>query len=140
MRGTWSTRSVSFLALARNNLGAPRYDIVNGWLFGTEEGSPSTSHGVGVHPLGVRVVRTTGRVAIYTGLSAGIIFFDKPTPGPDARRENFTGDFELGTRITVSGSLDLVLGYQYNHMSNVGTANDNPGIDSHMVRVGVRRW
>ena len=127
-----------FVARARNNPGL--VPVVGGWEFPDLRGPPKTAHGVGVHPLGLRVVRTTGRVAFYTGMSAGIIFFDKPTPGPNARRENFTGDFELGTRITVSGGLDLVLGYQYNHLSNASTADNNRGIDSHMVRVGIRRW
>lgn len=137
---------VSFLlALVRNNPQGPLPRRSDGswnararWF--ADARTTATDHGVGVHPLAVRVVWATGRVAIYTGLSAGLVFFDESAPGPNSRRANFTGDFELGARFTVSRGLDLVLGYQYNHMSNAHTANDNPGIDSHMVRVGVRRW
>jgi hypothetical protein len=44
------------------------------------------------------------------------------------------------SRVTATwGGSGFLLGYKFYHMSNAGTASRNPGLDGHMLVVGLQR-
>ena len=131
--------SVFPLALVRNNPLTPSIPVEGGWV--VAYGSPrATSLGSGLHPLGARGGWGLGRMTAYGGLSAGMIVFDKATPGSNASHANFSGDLEVGVRVAIADGVDLMAGYQFNHVSNAAFGEENPGLDSHMIRIGLRKW
>lgn len=97
-----------------------------------------TSYGVGLKPVGLQLVRTGGHVSLFAGLTSGFVVFDKPTPAANARKLNYVGEVEAGMRLRTGARTELVGVYRYNHISNAGTAELNPGLDSHMIFLGLR--
>lgn len=96
-----------------------------------------TSRGVGLKPLALRLVRRSAKVEAYVGLAGGASWFDRPTPAENAHRRNYMGELDLGVRVLGAGGRRLTVGYRFNHLSNGNTGEINPGIDSHMVSLGV---
>lgn len=96
-----------------------------------------TSHGFGFKPVAIRVVHRSGSVETYLGLAGGASWFDRPTPAINAHKRNYLGDLDLGVRIRGMGGTQLNVGYRFSHLSNANTGEINPGIDSHMVSLGV---
>lgn len=104
-----------------------------------DERSPrGTSYGAGVKPLGLQVVRKWEDVSLFAGLTSGFVIFDKPTPAANARKLNYLGEVEAGVRVRTGGRTQLVALYRWNHISNADTAEINPGLDSHMIFLGLR--
>jgi hypothetical protein len=68
-----------------------------------------------------------------------MLWFTRDTPVPDARRFNFTAEGGAGVEIPSRDGRALVVGYKFQHLSNAGTALQNPGFDTHLVYVGVMR-
>jgi len=99
-----------------------------------------TSYGVGLKPVGLQLVRKGDHVSLFAGLTSGFVVFDKPTPAANARRLNYVGEVEAGMRIRTGSGTELVGVYRWNHISNAGTAELNPGLDSHMIFLGFRLY
>ncbi|HSG48896.1 MAG TPA: acyloxyacyl hydrolase [Longimicrobiales bacterium] len=97
-----------------------------------------TSYGAGLKPLGLQLVRKARHVSIFAGLTSGFVVFDRPTPAANARKLNYVGEVEAGMRIRTGARTELVGVYRWNHISNAGTAELNPGLDSHMIFLGLR--
>lgn len=97
-----------------------------------------TSYGVGLKPVGIQVVRKFPGISFFTGVTSGFVVFDKPTPALNARKLNYLGEVEGGVRVRTGARTQLVAVYRWNHISNGGTAEINPGLDSHMLFVGFR--
>lgn len=98
--------------------------------------------GAGVSPLGLTThFRHDRRVSPSLGMTAGAMFFDRPTPTTRAGRFNFTAAIELALRFRRAEGNEVVLTYRLHHISNARTAAENPGVASHLLSFGLRpRW
>ena len=54
-------------------------------------------------------------------------------------RVNFTAELGAGVLIGRPGRLGIALGYKFYHISNAGMAQHNPGIDNHMLTIGLQQ-
>ncbi|MBX6332717.1 MAG: acyloxyacyl hydrolase [Gemmatimonadaceae bacterium] len=100
--------------------------------------TPHTVYGIGLAPVGLTArIAVTSRLGLVAGASGGIIVFTKPVPDPRERRLNFTGDGRVGITLDVTRTLALSVSYHFNHISNGGAGPVNPGMNSHMIEVGI---
>jgi len=99
----------------------------------------TTAYGMGVSPIGLRLTyqRASSRVAPFVATSTGWIFFTDPFPDARGKQFNFTVDAGVGLRIGLTSTTALTVGYRYHHLSNGFRGEINPGIDSHLFRMGV---
>jgi len=96
--------------------------------------------GAGVSPLGLQFYSARrGGTRIFAGGSAGGIWFNRDMPVAYARRFNFALQLGTGIERAARSGGGLVLGYKFHHLSNAGTARANPGIDGHVIYVGLTR-
>ena len=96
--------------------------------------------GAGIAPAGLRLYTRSVRPArLFLGGSVGMLWFTRDTPVPDARRFNIAAEGGAGVEIPSRDGRALVVGYKFQHLSNGGTARQNPGVDTHLVYVGVMR-
>ncbi|MHB1194847.1 MAG: acyloxyacyl hydrolase [Longimicrobiales bacterium] len=139
--GVWNLEYsifVSPLTFIRNNPLTPSIPRGDHWV--VVSGSPrATTFGAGLHPIGVRGALGSDRVAVSLGASLGLMIFERSIPGSNTARANFSGDLGIGIRARITERYDLMGGYQFNHLSNGGSGEENPGLDSHLLRVGLRR-
>lgn len=97
-------------------------------------------YGVGAAPVGLQLRFVAGRwVQPYLGAAGGVLWFAESVPQEGAARLNFTGEAGAGLLVTPSRHLGVQVGYKLQHISNGGTRPLNPGLDSHMLHVGVMR-
>ena len=136
---TWDLElpvTVTPVALLLHNLTGPAISIDGAlWVFGPFQ--RVTSRGMGVKPVGIRAVKRIGRSAVYVGLAGGAISFDRPVPAENSHRFNLLGDLDAGLRLPLGDRHQVNLGYRFNHLSNANRGEINPGIDSHMLSMGV---
>jgi hypothetical protein len=108
---------------------APPYELI---------ATPHTVYGIGLSPVGLTAqVAVMSRLAVVAGASGGVIVFTKPVPDPRERRLNFTGDGRVGIALDVTRTLALSVSYHFSHISNGGAGPVNPGMNSHMLEVGI---
>jgi opacity protein-like surface antigen len=69
---------------------------------------------------------------------AGLLTTDIAVPAGESR-DNFTPQIGGGIRYHWTPALSLGLTYRFHHISNNGRTKDNPGINSHLVMLGVYR-
>ena len=65
----------------------------------------------------------------------GYMYSTKPIPVLNAGSFNFTFDFGAGFELYRSRTKSIRAEYRYHHISNHGTAQENPGIDSGLIQV-----
>jgi len=99
-----------------------------------------TIYGFGLAPAGLEA-RYTARpgLQIVAGPTLGVLYFTRPMPDPTAARLNFSVAGDVGVRIGAWGSRAIDLRYRFQHISNGGTAF-NPGMNAHMLQVGLGMW
>jgi len=97
----------------------------------------STVYGAGLSPAGLQLYFLRVRsIRMFAAGAAGLLWFTRNTPVPDARRFNFT--FETGGGFEMVRSRNsVVLGYKFHHFSNASTAPRNPGVDGNVIYVGL---
>jgi hypothetical protein len=96
-------------------------------------------YGAGLAPVGMRFhLAATPRVRLVGSFAGGGLWFTRNTPVPSARRFNFTAEAGGGAELVV-GAHTLAAGYKLHHMSNGYTASANPGLDGHILYLGVTR-
>lgn len=96
--------------------------------------------GFGAAPLGLQVRHRLGsRVQAYADLGGGVLRFAREMPMDGAARFNFTAQLGTGLLVGRPGRVGIALGYKFYHISNAGTATYNPGLDNHMLVVGLQR-
>jgi hypothetical protein len=96
--------------------------------------------GAGFSPLGLQLYSARfGNARLFGGGSAGGIWFNRDMPMAGARRFNFALQLGTGVELTARSGASLVLGYKFHHLSNAGTAQVNPGMDGHLLYVGLMR-
>jgi hypothetical protein len=101
---------------------------------------PGAPFGFGFAPVGfTRRFNRRGPVSPFVGVNGGALFFDERVPTTKASRFNFTASAELGLRFGPPGESGITVAYRFHHISNAGTAGENPGLASHLITVGVQR-
>lgn len=97
----------------------------------------STAYGLGIAPIGVRyILRPQKKLKVFAALNLGMILFNEDLPVPRSRKLNFTSEADLGVMIWSRKNKAVTLGLKYNHISNAGTAELNPGINTAIFYVG----
>ncbi len=96
------------------------------------------SYGIGGSPIGAQAnfVRYR-RFQPFITSGGGFLYFNRPMFGT-AQQFNFTA--QLGGGVQLFGSnrhRAIDVGYKYHHISNANLDRQNPGMDSHMLFVGV---
>jgi hypothetical protein len=103
------------------------------------EGSDA-AWGAGAAPVGLQAEFRAARWAHpYLSVGTGLLYFSRPVPVENAGRVHFTADLGAGVRIAMPARWRASVGYKFYHISNGGTARQNPGLDGHMVVVGLQR-
>jgi hypothetical protein len=96
--------------------------------------------GVGISPFGLQVYTArVGFARFFAGGSAGGMWFARQMPVANARRFNFALQAGAGAELLSRGGGVLLVGYKFHHLSNAGTAPANPGLDGHVVYMGLMR-
>ena len=67
---------------------------------------------------------------------AGLILFDGNFPA-DGSHGNFALQVGVGIMCKIAPQLHLMTGLRYQHISNAGRTDDNPGYDSAMIYGGL---
>ena len=104
----------------------------------TRSGRRAYSYGVGGSPIGAQVNFVHfRRVEPFLTSGGGFLYFNHRMFGT-TQQFNFTAQLAGGVQLfTSSRRTALDLGYKYHHISNANLANQNPGLDSHMLFVGL---
>ena len=94
------------------------------------------AYGIGGSPIGLQVnwVRYH-RVQPFLTSGGGFLYFNRQLFG--ATQFNFTAQVGMGMELFTSDRHSLEIGYQYHHISNANLGRENPGMDSHVVFLGV---
>lgn len=101
---------------------------------------PGSPFGFGITPVGLtRRFARTSHVSPFVGVNGGVLWFDRAAPTTKAARLNFTASAELGVRFGPVDEAGLTLSYRFHHLSNAGTAGENPGLASHLLVIGIHR-
>jgi hypothetical protein len=97
----------------------------------------SAAMGAGVVPAGLQIYTLSiPPLRLFIGGSAGVLGFTRNTPVPEARRFNFVMEAGGGAELLSRDGRAVVVGYRFNHLSNGGTAEVNPGVDTHFLYLG----
>jgi hypothetical protein len=104
--------------------------------------SPWTTRaaGIGVLPLGFTALAPIiPRLRFQLRAAAGAIRLSRPVPVLEGRKFNFLAEASTSFEIRVSPTFSLTAGMVFNHISNGGTADINPGMNSRMLEFGIVR-
>jgi len=95
-----------------------------------------TVYGFGLVPVGVEL-RWTRLLHLVAGASVGALLFTQPLPDPLSTRFNFSIAGDIGVRVPAGDRCVVELRYRFEHISNGGMTYVNPGLNAHMVQVGL---
>jgi hypothetical protein len=104
----------------------------------TSDGRRAYSYGIGGSPIGAQVNFVHfRRVEPFLTSGGGFLYFNHRMFGT-TQQFNFTAQLGGGVQLFTSSRRTAIdLGYKYHHISNANLANQNPGLDSHMLFVGL---
>ena len=104
----------------------------------TVNGHRSYAYGVGASPIGAQVnLVHFRRVEPFLTSGGGFLYFNHRMLGT-TQQFNFTAQLGGGVQLfPPSRRTAIDIGYKYHHISNANLANQNPGLDSHMLFVGL---
>lgn len=141
--------TVDVVPLAASTVTPIRYDQASCGL--TRSNTPQTEcqqwiphwgtiYGFGLAPVGLEV-RYAARptLQIVAGPSLGVLYFTRRMPDPTATQLNFSVAGNVGVRIGAWGGRAIDVRYRFQHISNGGAAF-NPGMNAHMLQVGLGMW
>lgn len=104
----------------------------------TRDGHRAYAYGVGGSPVGAQVNFVHfRRVEPFLTSGGGFLYFNHRMFGT-TQQFNFTAQLGGGVQLFSSNrrtSFDI--GYKYHHISNANLGNQNPGMDSHMLFIGM---
>jgi hypothetical protein len=117
------------------------FDVVPVALVGdryTSDGRRAYSYGIGGSPVGAQVNFVHfRRVEPFLTSGGGFLYFNHRMFGT-TQQFNFTAQLGGGLQLFTSSRRTAIdLGYKYHHISNANLANQNPGLDSHILFVGL---
>ena len=96
--------------------------------------------GFALSPIGMESQVAIGREwRGYANVAAGAVWFGRDVPEPYTRAVNYTFEFGGGLQSRVSARWSLRAGYKFHHLSNAGSGEINPGLNGHVVTVGLTR-
>lgn len=94
-------------------------------------------YATGFAPFGVKLaIGARGRLEVFAASAVGGLWSTRPIPVPAARAFNVTLEWGGGFAAAVAKGHSLQLGYKFYHISNVYTAEANPGLDGHVIYAG----
>lgn len=100
-------------------------------------GNNQKIYGAGVSPVGLQMNLRRGCILQpYVNGTAGVLYFTDNVPVAGSSNFNFTFGFGAGVEIWYRENQSLIVGYKYQHISNVYSAPQNPGVDSNLFYVG----
>jgi hypothetical protein len=104
----------------------------------SNNGHRAYAYGVGGSPIGAQVNFVHYRhVEPFLTSGGGFLYFNHRMFGT-TQQFNFTAQLGGGVQLFTSSRRTAIdLGYKYHHISNANLANQNPGLDSHMLFVGL---
>jgi hypothetical protein len=104
----------------------------------TGNGHRAYAYGVGASPVGAQVNFVHYRhVEPFLTSGGGFLYFNHRMFGT-TQQFNFTAQLGGGVQLFTSSRRTAIdLGYKYHHISNANLANQNPGLDSNMLFVGL---
>jgi len=106
---------------------------------GVTETNRGSVAGFGVSPVGLQAsVPLSGHVELYGAGAAGVIWFTDAIPVREARRSNGTLEWGGGLSVHVRPQRSVQVGYKFHHISNLYTAQANPGVDANVFYVSLR--
>ena len=103
----------------------------------TGNGHRVYSYGIGASPVGAQVNFVHfRRVEPFLTSAGGFLYFNRQMFGQT--NFNFTAQLGGGVQLfSANRRTSLDVGYKYHHISNANLGNQNPGMDSHMVFIGL---
>jgi hypothetical protein len=97
------------------------------------------NYGGGASPAGIRVNFLPGkRVQPFFGIEGGFLRFSHTALSANASHFNFTIDGRGGVEFPLRSGKAISFAYMFQHMSNAYIADQNPGVDSHMLTMAFR--
>ena len=116
------------------------FDVVPAALVGdphTHNGHRAYAYGVGGSPIGAQVNYVHfRRVEPFLTSGGGFLYFNHRMFG--ATQFNFTAQLAGGVQLFTSSRRTAIdIGYKYHHISNANLGNQNPGLDSHILFIGL---
>lgn len=114
--------------------------IVSGWIHFPDDGvnGPRESvYGIGLVPAKVYLPFIKKNTTPFFTTSAGIFVTNRAFPDFRGAKLNYVLEFGMGYQIELGSKQLLQLGYKLHHLSNGNRAVENPGIDSHMLFLGI---
>lgn len=132
--------STPYRSLRGTGVTCPRRALCVAPLSEDEALFPSGSaYGFGVNPFGITTrFRNDRMLSPSLGMTVGGILFDRQVPTSGASEANFTAAIEAGLRIGTPGERGVAIAYRFHHISNGGTASENPGVASHLFTLAWR--
>jgi opacity protein-like surface antigen len=99
-------------------------------------GQRGYAYGAGGSPIGAQInFLHYRRVQPFLTSGGGFLYFNRQMFG--ATQFNFTAQLGAGVQVFTSKHHSIDFGYKYHHISNANLGRINPGLDSHVVFVGV---
>jgi opacity protein-like surface antigen len=94
------------------------------------------AYGAGGSPIGAQIsFLYSHRLQPFLTSDGGFLYFNRQMFG--ATQFNFTAQLGAGVQVFTSKHHSIDFGYKYHHISNANLGRINPGMDSHVVFVGV---
>jgi hypothetical protein len=94
------------------------------------------AHATGGSPIGAQInFGYHHRVQPFLTSGGGFLYFDRRMFG--ATQFNFTAQVAGGVQVFTSRHRSVQFGYEYHHISNANLGRINPGMDSHVMFVGL---
>ena len=101
---------------------------------------PHDAYGVGLAPFGAELSRPLfSRLSVIYNVTAGGAFFSAVVPYGKATQANFTAATSLAFNWRLTSAYGITTGYNLHHLSNMSMGGANPGMNSHLLYVGVAR-
>ena len=98
---------------------------------------PDTTYGLGFTPLVWRWnFEPRGRLVHFAELAGGALWTQDPVP-TSTTTANFTAHLAYGVRYFFTSHTALVVGYRFHHISNGNRLERNPGVNAHVLQLGV---
>lgn len=99
--------------------------------------APDDTVGLGVTPLTWRwTFDSHGKITPFAELAGGLLFTRDPVP-QQTTRGNFTAHISYGVRYFYRPRQAFVASYLFHHISNGNRLERNPGVNAHVVQVGI---